>query len=257
MRRTLTMQRPTAPHWGSRLMLYGAVALIAAAGYMLYVQVDTSRVWLTAIFNSNRAQGTSAFRQLILMFETTPALRLLISQMLFLLALTVFAFVVIGLRQRTGACAVMLLMCGLCFWAGCMLDLYSMDPSDLLRLLYALPLAVIAVGCVLQLAHSFRLSHMPSPFQRPRLRRPGRFAAPAVKRTAPEKKRLYKDAPGATRMLPDAQAPMTRPADDRQPVRQPQRREQPVPEKEATHVGEPAGPSQEPQRYQWKTIKKQ
>ena len=57
MRRTMTTVRPASPSWGSRFILYGAFALILASGYALYVQLDTSKTWLTAIINSNRATG--------------------------------------------------------------------------------------------------------------------------------------------------------------------------------------------------------
>ena len=261
MRRTMTTMRPAAPSWGSRLILYGALALILASGYALYVQVDTSQAWLRAIINSNHAMGTSAVQQLLIMFQTTPQLRLLASQMLFLLALCIIAVIVIGQRRRTGVCIVMLPVCALCYWVGCTLTLYSTDLSDLLRLLYVAPLAVIAIGCILQLVHRIHLGREARPHYRPPAIRPkDRYPQP-VQRTTPERERQYRDMPGATRMLPNIpNAAPTQPARQRRaPVTQQkpaaQRQEQPIPDRSATHIGEPPmTPAQQP-RYQWKTIK--
>ena len=262
MRRTMTTVRPASPSWGSRFILYGAFALILASGYALYVQLDTSKTWLTAIINSNRAMGTSALQQLSIMFQTTPQLRLLASQMLFLLALTIIAVIAISQRRRAGFCILMLPLCAVCYWIGCLLKIYSTDLSDLLRLVYAAPLIVIAAGCVLQLIHRLSLGRDNTPHYRPKPIRPkDRYPVPVANRTAPEKQRQYRDMPGATRMVPDIP-----PAAPVQPVRQrraaapqqrvpAQRQEQPVPDRSAAHIGEPPmTPAQQP-RYQWKTIK--
>ena len=256
MRRTMTVMRPNTPSWGSRLMLYGAVVLIAASGYALYIQVDTSLVWLNAIINTNRKMGIPVVEYLWTMLQSDARLRQFLSKSLFLLAMVIVSFVVMSVRKRTRACLVLLPVCALSFWAGCMLDLYSFDPGDLIRLLYASPLIVIAVGCILQLIHSHRLTHMRPQYQRPEpRRRHQRISPPPIKRSAPEPTRQYRDAPGATRMLPDA----TQPVVQQQPAQRKtltQRLEKTIPDRADSHIGEPpATPAQQP-RYQWKTIKK-
>ena len=104
--------------------------------------------------------GIPIVQYLWTMLHESKEVRQLIAKMLFLLAMVIVSFVVMSVRKRTRACLVLLPVCALSFWAGCMLDLYSFDPGDLIRLLYASPLIVIAVGCVLQLIHSHRLTHM-------------------------------------------------------------------------------------------------
>ena len=256
MRRNVTPYRPAPPSWGSRLMLYGALALIVSSGYTLYVQWDTSRVWLTAIFNSNRARGSSAFEQLSLMIQTTPALRLLLSQMLFLLATVIIAPIVMTARKRPAACAVMIPVCGLGLWAGCVLDLYSVDPERWIRLLCGVPLGLIILGCILQLIDAARLARGSVPYQRPAARKAyGRVAAPPVKRSAPERRRMFRDAPGATRMLPDVAQPVIRQPAAQEPAPM-KRMEKPVPDRQASHIGQPDDAPEQKPRYQWKTIKR-
>ena len=257
MRRTLTAQRPASPTWGSRIILLGAAALIAASAYALYYQVDTSLIWLNGIITTNRKLGIPVVEYLWTMLQSDIRLRRLLSQMLFLLALVIISLVAIRTRKHTRACVIMIPILAFCYWAGCALDLYSTDPSSLLRFLYALPLLIIAVGCVLQIVHTLQLSHAKPQYQRPATpHRPGRFAPPTVKRTVPEKPRQYRDAPGATRMVPPAtQQPVVQQhsAQTRSPG---QRLEQPVPDRAATHIGQSTVKPEEKPRYQWKTIKK-
>ncbi len=254
MRRTLTQPRPERPYWGSRLLIWSAILLILLSGYALYYQVDTSRVWLDAIIRSNRIMGSSALQQLAVMFQSTPSLRLLLSQMLFLVAMMLFGILIIRLRKSLRACAVMLPVAGLCFWGGSALGLYSLGGIIWQKLISGLPLLLTAVGCLIQLAHGWRLAH-------PRRERPAiqhrrtRVSPPPIKRSpsrTPD--RQYYDAPGATRMIPDD----TQPAAPKRPVpklRLPQRKEQPVPPRSASHIGEtPLNSAQQP-RYQWKTVK--
>ena len=257
MRRTMTVMKPVGPSWGNRLILYGAIVLIAASGFAAYEKLDTSFAWLSGIVNVSKARGTSVIEDLYLMFQTTPRLRNLISQILFLIAMVIVAFVAISLRRRTRACIVLLFLCGVSFWAGCVLDLYSLDIVNWLKLLYASPLLVISVGCILQVVHSYHIAHMKPQYQRPAApRRPGRFAPPPIRRTVPENKRQYRDAPGATRMVPQAQQPTVVQPTNVRKASVPQRVEQPIQDRSASHIGEPPNtPAQQP-RYEWKTIKK-
>ncbi len=287
MRRTMTVMKPVGPSWGSRLILYGAIVLIAASGFAAYEKLDTSFAWLSGIVNVSKARGTSLFEDLFLMFQTTPRLRTLISQILFLIAMVVVAFVAMSLRKRTRACLVLLLLCGLSFWAGCVLDLYSFDIANWMKLLYASPLMVISVGCILQVVHSYHIANMKPQYQRPVPRRTRqRISPPPIRRSAPEPVRQYRASPGSTRMVPDAVQPPVQPQPIQPPVQQPiqprpmqsaeqapmqqlvrqqkkpvhltlpgKRLEKPVPDRAASHIGEPPpAPAQQP-RYQWKTIK--
>ena len=254
MRRTLPAARPEAPKWGSKLILYGAVAMIVASVYAGYYQVDTSRIWLNSIINTNKNMGIPVISYLFNMVQLNADLRMLMAQLLFLLALVILAFVAIGLRRRLGACLVMLPVCGACYWGGCALKVYSTDFKDLLRLLWAAPLIVIAVGCVLQVIHGALLRRgQPTYDANVTRRRSARYAH--VRRTAKPVQRQFHNAPGATRMLPDVTPPaVVKPT--RKPAPVPQRREQPVPDRSAAHIGEPpATPAQQP-HYQWKTVKK-
>ena len=225
MRRTLTMApQSECPSWGSRLMLYGALALILLSGYVAYLQVDTSWAWIQGVINTNRDFG-AAFQQLILMFQTTAALRLLLSQILFLLALVILALVVIRTRRITRACMIVRILCALSVWVGCALDLFSIDPERLLKMLYTVPLLVIAAGCILQLVHSMHLAHGVSRSRHSRRQKPKHPAPQPVQRSVPTPQRQYRNAPGATRMLPDAEQQFSRPV---QPVRPTTGRQQPV-----------------------------
>ena len=230
------------PRWGSRLIIIGGIALILMSAYTLYVQLETSWAWLQGIFNASRVQGTSALGQLGIMFQTTPALRLLISQILFLLAMVIIAVIAISVRRRVAACAILLPVLALAYWAGCSLNLYPERWGSWIFMLRAAPVALLAVGCLLQIIDVLRLR-----------RQNGRPAyQPGVApRTRRDKRCVYRDAPGAVRMVPPAEAPRIQPAGRRKP-----RQEKPVPKKPETHLGEPGVASAEPERYQWKTIKK-
>lgn len=259
MRRTQTPAPVQRPQWGARLMLYGAVALILASGFSLYNQVDTSRDWLDGLIRSNQHMGTSWVNQLVLMFQTSPRMQNLAARMLYLLALVVVAILVMLLRRRTPACGVLILVCLGCFWGGQVLGLYSLRPDDWLRLLYAAPLAVIILGCGLQLGHALMLRRGDQRPAHKRVTRQRSVTPPPIQRTASDKPRQYYGAPGATRMVPGAtqQAPQrVQPA--RRPVRLtlPQRTEKPVPTRQDSHVGAVPAEQEPKPRYTWKTIKK-
>ena len=253
MRRTMTTMKPASPTWGSRLILYGTFALILTSGFAAYMQIDVSRAFLDGIIKTNRKMGIPVFQYLFTMFNESEPVRKLAARLMFLLGLVILSFILIGQRKKTAACVIALPVCGLTYWAGCLLELYSLEPSNLIRFVVGLPLLLVAVGCILQIAHAVRLANARPQYQRPGTpRRPGRFAPP-VKRTVPEKTRQYRDAPGATRMLPNATAPAVQEV-RQQPPAPARRMEQPVPDRTATHLGQPAQQPEQP-HYQWKTIK--
>ncbi len=257
MRRTMTTMKPAAPTWGSRLILYGALALILTSGFAAYMQIDTSRALLDGIIKTNRKLGIPVFQYLFTMFNESELVRHLLAELMFLVALFIIAFIFIGQRKRTAACVIMLLLCPLLFWIGCMLGLYSTDLSDLYQLIYAAPLILIAVGCILQIIHRMSLGREARPnYRPPEIRRPKeRFPRP-VKRTAPERPRRFRDAPGATRMVPNADAPVIQEVERQPKPAATKRLEQQVPARSETHIGKPAQmPVQQP-RYEWKTIKR-
>ncbi len=253
MRRTQTAAPVGRPTWGARWMLYGAVALILVSGCAAYMQIDTSRVWLDALIHANRKMGVSIWPQLGYMLERDD-FRRLFAQMLFLLGMVIFGVVVLRLRKRTVACAVLIPVCAGCFWGGLNLGLYSLQWTDWWRLAYAAPYPVIVFGCLLQLIHRAALvngaTHPAAKHQRRRQRRP-----PPVRRTAPEPQRQFFGAPGATRTLPNAvppQQPVRTPT-----VRTPQRLEKVVPDPDQSHIGPVPAGQEPPPRYQWRTIRKQ
>ena len=247
MRRTLTVTRPISPSWGSRMILYGAIALILLAGYQSYIQIDTSRVWLSGILETNRHMGISSFEYLSVMVQKDAGVRLLLSQIMFLLAEVIIAVVAIFTRRSVVACAILMPVCALLYAVGYVLDLYTTDLMNGLKLLYGLPLVVIAVGCLLQMVH--RLCQIRGIGQR----REPRVTLPPIKRTTPDPRRQFRDAPGAMRMMPPMTQTPAAPAV--RPTQNTQRLEKPVPERTDTHIGEPPAPAQPP-RYQWKTVKK-
>ena len=133
MRRTMTTMKPASPTWGSRLILYGTFALILTSGFAAYMQIDVSRAFLDGIIKTNRKMGIPVFQYLFTMFNESEPVRKLAARLMFLLGLVILSFILIGQRKKTAACVIALPVCGLTYWAGCLLELYSLEPSDLIR----------------------------------------------------------------------------------------------------------------------------
>ena len=86
------------------------------------------------------------------MFEA-PEMRQLGFKMLFLALTMVFALICVIRRNHAKGAWVLMLLDAACVGAGGWLGLYSFRPSDWAQTLKLVPLALIMIGCVMNLIH--------------------------------------------------------------------------------------------------------
>ena len=255
MRRFVTPARPEHIDHGKQLILYGALALMALCGYQLYEQFTTNKAWLKALARLSKARGTNVVSDFMIMLEEQE-LRLVFARMLFLLALFIISYIIIRLRRSVRGCLWAILLSLLSAGAGVAIGLYSL--SGWLRLMELLPLAVIVVGCVLQVTTAVLSAWEAN--RGVQIRRTGRAAGAASQDGGRSRRaRIFRDAPGVAKALPDARTPL-----EPGPVRQkrrpaaaaPVRLEKPAPSRSDYHIGQVVDQPEEKKRHEWKTIKK-
>ena len=138
------------PRIGRHPLTLGAIALLGLSGYELWVRLDDFRSWTSGIRHLSRVRGTSFVEDLTIVFQA-PEMRALGFKMLFLALCILFSLVCLIRRNRSrGAVALIALDLALAA-AGAALGLYSLHPSGWLETMKLAPLALIAVGCVLNL----------------------------------------------------------------------------------------------------------
>ena len=131
----------------------GALALGGLSGYELWIRVEDFWAWTSGIRHLSQVRGTPFFEDLSIVFEA-PEMRALGFKMLFCACAVIFALACLVCRNRRKApWAIMPLDLAL-VGSGAYLGLYSLRPSDWAQGLKLAPLALILVGCVVNLVHA-------------------------------------------------------------------------------------------------------
>ena len=145
-------RRRRRPLHGRHPLTLGAVSLLGVSGYELWVRLEDFWAWTSGIRHLSKVRGTPFLEDLAILFEA-PEMRQLGLKLLFLLLCVIFAVVCVFRRNRArGAWALLGLDLALAV-SGALLGLYSLRPSDWAQGLKLIPLALIALGCGINLAH--------------------------------------------------------------------------------------------------------
>ena len=144
--------RRRRPLHGRHPMTLGALALLGVSGYELWVRLEDFWAWSAGIRHLSQVRGTPFIQDLAIVFEA-PEMRALGFKLLFLLGAVIFAVICLFRRSRARGAWVLLGLDIAFAGVGAFMGLYSLHPSDWLQGLKLLPLALIAVGCVMNLAH--------------------------------------------------------------------------------------------------------
>ena len=146
------------PLAGRHLLTLGGLSLLGLSGYELWIRLEDFWAWTSGIRHLSAVKGTPFLEDLAIIFEA-PEMRQLGFKLLFLLITLIFAIVCVIRRKRAqGAWALILLDLAVA-GAGLWLGLYSVRPSDWAQLLKLVPLAMILVGCVVNIIHRKKLKH--------------------------------------------------------------------------------------------------
>ena len=162
-------REPRRPHrrrplHGRHPLTVGALALLGVSGYELWVRLEDFWAWSSGIRHLSKVRGTSFVQDLAIVFEA-PEMRALGFKLLFLLGAVIFAVICLFRRNRASGAWVLLGLDVALAGAGAFMGLYTLHPSDWLQGLKLVPVALIAVGCVTNLAHRSALRRRKKPPQ--------------------------------------------------------------------------------------------
>ena len=155
-------QRP--PLYGRHPLTLGALALLGLSGYELWIRLEDFWAWTSGIRHLGQVRGTPFLEDLAIIFEA-PEMRQLGLKLAFLLLAVVFGVVCLICRNRGGAWVLLILDVALAVGGG-LLGLYSFHPASWAQMLKLVPLALIAVGCVINIGHRAAMRRqglLPSP----------------------------------------------------------------------------------------------
>ena len=139
------------PLFGRHPLTLGAVALLGVSGYELWIRLEDFWAWTAGIRHLSEVRGTPFIQDLGIVFEA-PEMRQLGFKLLFLLLAVIFSIVCVFRRNRSRGAWILLILDIALAAAGWRLGLYSYRPQDWAQTLKLLPLALIAVGCVTNIA---------------------------------------------------------------------------------------------------------
>ena len=145
-------KRRRRPLLGRHPLTIGAVSLLGVSGYELWIRLEDFWAWTSGIRHLSKVRGTPFLEDLAIIFEA-PEMRQLGLKLLFLLLAVVFALVCVFRRNRARGAWVLLALDVALALGGALLGLYSLRPSDWAQGLKLVPLALIAVGCVVNVIH--------------------------------------------------------------------------------------------------------
>ena len=153
---------------GRHPLTVGALALLGLSGYELWIRLEDFWAWTSGIRHLSQVRGTPFLEDLGIIFEA-PEMRQLGLKLAFLLAAVVYAVICVICRNRGGAWVLLALDIALAAGGG-MLGLYSFHPASWAQVLKLIPLALIAAGCVINIAHhaALRRQGKPKPQKSPR-----------------------------------------------------------------------------------------
>ena len=149
-------KRRRRPLLGRHPLTLGALALLGLSGYELWIRVEDFWAWTAGIRHLSEVRGTPFIQDLAIVFEA-PEMRQLGFKMLFLLGSVIFAIICLFRRNRARGAWLLLILDVALAVGGAMLGLYSLHPSDWAQVLKLAPLALIAVGCVINMCHHHAL----------------------------------------------------------------------------------------------------
>ena len=135
---------------GRHLLTLGAVALMGLSGYELWIRLEDFWAWTAGIRHLSAVRGTPFVQDLGIIFEA-PEMRQLGYKLLFLALTILFALICLIRRNRAKGAWLLMLLDAAAVGAGAWLGLYSFNLSDLAQTLKLVPLALIFVGCALNL----------------------------------------------------------------------------------------------------------
>ena len=144
--------RPRARHplYGRRLLMIGALALQNLSGYELWIRLEDFWAWSKGVRHLSQVRGTSFLEDLLIIFET-PEMRQMGLKLLFLLLVFIFSLVCLFRNGHAEDAAVLLILDAAVAASGAALGLYSLHPAGWAQVLKLVPLAVIAVSCLINL----------------------------------------------------------------------------------------------------------
>ena len=143
--------KPTSALIGRHPLTLGAVALLGVSGYELWIRLEDFWAWTAGIRHLSEVRGTPFIQDLAIVFEE-PRMRQLGFKMLFLALAVVFSIVCVFRRNRSRGAWALLILDIILAAAGWYLGLYSYRPQDWAQTLKLVPLVLIAVGCVTNIA---------------------------------------------------------------------------------------------------------
>lgn len=136
--------------FGRHPLTVGALALLGLSGYELWIRIEDFWAWTSGIRHLSQVRGTPFIQDLGIVFEA-PEMRQLGYKMLFLLACAIFALICVIRRNRDRGAWLLLLMDIAVAIGGGLLGLYTLRPTDWAQALKLVPLALIALGCIMNL----------------------------------------------------------------------------------------------------------
>ena len=145
-------KRRYRPLMGRHPLTVGAVSLLGMSGYELWIRLEDFWAWTSGIRHLSKVRRTPFLEDLAIIFEA-PEMRQLGLKLLFLLLAVVFALVCVIRRNRARGAWLLLALDLALAAGGALLGLYSLRPSDWAQGLKLAPLALIAMGCVVNRAH--------------------------------------------------------------------------------------------------------
>ena len=144
--------RRRRPLHGRHPLTLGALSLLGVSGYELWVRLEDFWAWSAGIRHLSKVRGTSFIQDLAIVFEA-PEMRALGFKLLFLLGAVIFAVICLFRRNRARGAWVLLALDIALAAGGAAMGLYTLRLSDWLQDLKLAPIALIAVGCAMNLIH--------------------------------------------------------------------------------------------------------
>ena len=150
-------KRRRSPLCGRHPLTVGAVSLLGVSGYELWIRLEDFWAWTEGVRHLSKVRGTPFLEDLSIIFEA-PQMRQLGMKLLFLLFAVIFALICVFRRSRGRGAWLLLVLDLAVAGVGAWLGLYSLRLSDWAQTLKLVPLALVAAGCAMNIAHSRALS---------------------------------------------------------------------------------------------------
>lgn len=149
-------RRRRRPLYGRHPLTVGALALLGLSGYELWVRLEDFWAWTSGVRHLSSVRGTPFLEDLAIIFQA-PEMRQLGMKLLFLLLAVVFSLICVFRRSRARGAWALLVLDLMLAMGGALLGLYTLRPSDWLQALKLMPMALIAVGCAVNIGHGAAL----------------------------------------------------------------------------------------------------